>query len=104
MACAISPACSQQSVGLKVLLKAKTCTRIFTARLRPWWNRWCAIILLWMAANVLGRLQLACSLRINGYRLACSQKELVVTAVQVATGELRVNELADWLRAHSRQG
>jgi len=43
-------------------------------------------------------------LRINGYRLECSQKELVVTAVQVATGELRVDELADWLRAHSRPG
>ena len=40
----------------------------------------------------------------NGYRLECGQNELVMTALRVATDELRVGELANWLLTHSRQG
>jgi death-on-curing protein len=39
-------------------------------------------------------------LMLNGYRLACSDVELVVTFLQLAAGELSIEALVDWFRAH----
>lgn len=39
---------------------------------------------------------------LNGYRLACNDVELVMTFLALAAGELTVDALADWFRAHIR--
>lgn len=39
-------------------------------------------------------------LALNGYRLACDDVELVMTFLALAAGELTVEVLADWFRAH----
>ncbi|MCH4891780.1 type II toxin-antitoxin system death-on-curing family toxin [Sphingomonas sp. SFZ2018-12] len=41
-------------------------------------------------------------LALNGYRLDCSDAELVVTFLALAAGELGVDQLTDWFRAHLR--
>ena len=40
-------------------------------------------------------------LRLNGWRLAASDADCVLTMLAVATGELTENEFAAWLRAHA---
>ena len=40
-------------------------------------------------------------LRINGFRLKCTQAELVTTALQVANGELDIDGITAWLRSRS---
>ena len=42
-------------------------------------------------------------LRINGYRISCSQAELEAFALQVAISHPPVSELAGWLEKHSFQ-
>jgi death on curing protein len=42
-------------------------------------------------------------LRINGYRLACSQKELESFTLLVATSHPPISELAAWFEKHSIQ-
>lgn len=37
---------------------------------------------------------------LNGYRLGCDDVELVTTFLSLAAGELSVEALADWFRAH----
>ncbi|OQW44615.1 MAG: death-on-curing protein [Proteobacteria bacterium SG_bin6] len=39
-------------------------------------------------------------LLLNGYRLACSDAELVVAFLALAAGELTPDDLAAWFRAH----
>ena len=41
-------------------------------------------------------------LRINGYRIICSQVELEAITMRVATEHQKVAALADWLREHTR--
>lgn len=41
-------------------------------------------------------------LRLNGIQLVSGQEALVAIAVDVATGGVRLDELADWLHANSR--
>jgi len=38
---------------------------------------------------------------LNGYRLMCSDVELVTTFLALAAGELTVDSLTDWFRAHT---
>lgn len=40
-------------------------------------------------------------LRINGFRLSCSQSELEIFTLEVATSHPPIAELATWLKAHS---
>lgn len=40
-------------------------------------------------------------LRLNGWRLAASDADCVLTMLAVSTGELTENEFAAWLRAHA---
>lgn len=42
-------------------------------------------------------------LMLNGYRLDCDDVEVVMTFLALAAGELTVEALADWFRAHIRQ-
>ncbi len=42
-------------------------------------------------------------LRINGYRIVCSQSELESFTLQVATTHPPISELADWLEKHTLQ-
>lgn len=37
---------------------------------------------------------------LNGHRLACSDVELVIAFLSLAAGEMDVEELGDWFRAH----
>jgi len=39
-------------------------------------------------------------LSLNGYRLDCGDVEIVVTFLSLAAGELTVEALAEWFRAH----
>ena len=39
---------------------------------------------------------------LNGYELTCSDVEMVTTFLALAAGELTVEALADWFRAHIR--
>jgi len=39
-------------------------------------------------------------LMLNGYRLECSDVELVTTFLALAAGEMSVDSLTDWFRAH----
>ena len=41
-------------------------------------------------------------LRINGYRIICSQEELEAITMRVATEHPKVAALADWFREHTR--
>ena len=41
-------------------------------------------------------------LRINGYRITCSQSELESVTLQVATSHPPISELAAWLEKHSQ--
>ncbi len=45
------------------------------------------------------RQQLNCAV-LNGYQLQCDNVELVTTFLTLAAGELRVEDLAAWFRAH----
>ncbi len=41
-------------------------------------------------------------LSLNGFQLACSDAELVITFLALAAGDVSVEVLADWFREHIR--